>query len=130
LTGKFKFNKPAVRLAQRKKLRPKWRLLSFGLKERRSIIDVVPNTKEGKQGVLSDADLDVLLDRRPEVFSERQKGWISGAGGVAQDGMDQDVSDIDHTGVGAGKKATFAVYEVPVEEGNDSLSKMLGEEKG
>jgi hypothetical protein len=35
-----------------------------------------------------------------------------------------------HTSVGAGKKATFAVYEVPVEEGNDSLSKMLGEEEG
>ena len=93
-------------------------------------IDVVPNTKEGKQGVLSDADLEVLLDRRPEVFSERRKGWISGAaGGEAQDGMDQDVSDVDHAAVGAGKKAAFAVYEAPVDEGNDSLSKMLGEEE-
>ena len=45
-------------------------------------IDVVPNTKEGKQNVLSDADLDVLLDRRPEVFSERRKGWISGESGA------------------------------------------------
>jgi ATP-dependent DNA helicase len=88
-------------------------------------IDVVPNTKEGKQGVLSDADLDVLLDRRPEVFSKRRKGWISGAGGVAQDGMDQDVSNVvDHAAVGAGKKAAFAVYEAPVDEGNDSLSEM------
>ena len=93
-------------------------------------IDVVPDTKEGKQGVLSDADLEVLLDRRPEVFSERRKGWISGAaGGVAQDGMDQDVSDVDYAAVGAGKKAAFAVYEAPVDEGNDSLSKMLGEEE-
>ena len=33
-------------------------------------IDVVPTTKEGKKGVLSDADLEVLLDRRPEVFLE------------------------------------------------------------
>jgi ATP-dependent DNA helicase len=90
-------------------------------------INVVPNTKEGKQGVLSDADLDVLLDRRPEVFSERRKGWVSDAGGVAQD---QDVSEVDHTAIGAGKKAAFAVYEAPVEEGNDSLSKMLGEEEG
>jgi ATP-dependent DNA helicase len=97
-------------------------------------IDVVPNTKEGKQGVLSDADLEVLLDRKPEVFSERRKGWISGsAGGVVQhDGMmDQDVSsDVDYAAVGAGKKAAFAVYEAPVDEGNDSLSKMLGEEEG
>ena len=112
-------------------------------------IDVVPNTKEGKQGVLSDADLEVLLDRRPEVFLERRKGWVSGAaashGGVAaaaaasahQDGggaagMDQDVvvvSDVDYSAVGAGKKAAFAVYEAPVDEGNDSLSKMLGEEE-
>jgi ATP-dependent DNA helicase len=93
-------------------------------------IDVVPNTKEGKQGVLSDADLDALLDRRPEVFSERRKGWISGAaGGVAQDGMAQDASEVDYAAVGAGKKAAFAVYEAPVDEGNDSLSKMLGEEE-
>ena len=96
-------------------------------------IDVVPNTKEGKQGVLSDADLEVLLDRRPEVFSERRKGWVSGAaGGVAQDGgmmMDQDASEVDYAAVGAGKKAAFAVYEAPVDEGNDSLSKMLGEEE-
>ena len=109
-------------------------------------IDVVPNTKEGKQGVLSDADLEVLLDRRPEVFLERRKGWVSGsaASGLAaassahhQDGgaagmMDQDVvvvSDVDYSAVGAGKKAAFAVYEAPVDEGNDSLSKMLGDEE-
>ena len=89
-------------------------------------IEVVPNTKEGKQGVLSDADLDILLDRRPEVFSERRKGWVSRGGA---DGMDQDISEVDHAAVGAGKKAAFAVYEAPVEEGNDSLSKMLGEEE-
>ena len=96
-------------------------------------IDVVPNTKEGKQGVLSDADLEVLLDRRPEVFSERRKGWVSGAAGggvAAQDDMGQEVSDVDHAAVGAGKKAAFAVYEAPVDEGNDSLSKMLEEEEG
>ena len=96
-------------------------------------IEVVPNTKEGKQGVLSDADLEVLLDRRPEVFSERRKGWISGgAGGMAQDGVDQQdvsVSDGDHAAIGAGKRTAFAVYEAPVEEGNDSLSKMLGGEE-
>ena len=77
-------------------------------------IEVVPDTKEGKQGVLSDADLDVLLDRRPEVFSERRKGC----------------TDVDHVAVGAGEKAAFTVYEAPVVEGNDSLAKMLGEEEG
>ena len=75
-------------------------------------IDVVPDTKEGKRGVLSDADLDVLLDRRPEVFAERQKGWVSGAaGGVAED------RDVDHAAIGGGKKTAFAVYEAPVDEG-------------
>lgn len=53
-------------------------------------IEVVPNTTEGKQSVLSDEDLDVLLDRRPEVFAERGKGWTSGRRdkvlGVAEDG--------------------------------------------
>ena len=80
-------------------------------------IDLVPNTEEGKQGVLSDAELDVLrlLDRRPEVSSERWKGWISGAGGVAQAGMDsdQDLSDVDHAAVGTGR---MAVYEAPVDK--------------
>lgn len=78
-------------------------------------IEVVPDTKEGKQGVLSDADLDVLLDRRPEVFVERQKGWISGAG--SRVAKDQAVTDVDHAAIGGGKKTAFAVYEAPVEAG-------------
>ena len=65
--------------------------------------------------MLSDADLDVLLYRRPEVFSEQRKGWVSDAGGVVQDGMDRDVSDLDYVVVGEGKKAAFSVYEVPVD---------------
>ena len=45
--------------------------------------------------------------------------------------MDRDVFDVDHAAVdhaavGAGKKATFAVYEAPVEEGNDSLGEKEG----
>lgn len=70
-------------------------------------IEVVPNTEEGKMGVLSDADLDVLLDRRPEVFVDRGDGWA----GSSQE-----------------KKTTFAVYQAPVEEGNDALANMLSEE--
>ena len=70
-------------------------------------------------GGLSDvADLDILrlLDWRPELFSEWQKGCISGVAGVAQDGMDQDVFDVDHVPVGAGRKAAFAIYEAPADE--------------
>ena len=78
-------------------------------------IEVVPDTKEGKQGVLSDADLDVLLDRRPEVFAERQKGWISGAGSSSRVAKDRAVTDVDHATIGRGKKTAFTVCEAPVE---------------
>ena len=75
-------------------------------------IDVVPNTAEGKAGVLSDEDLEMLLDRSPEVFVDRGQGWTSKAG----------------TGPEVGKKTAFAVYEAPVDQGNDALAKMLGED--
>jgi len=82
-------------------------------------IEVVPNTKEGKRGVLSDEDLDILLDRSPEVFAERVEGWSSRSAGK------KEVQQVDE-----GKKAAFAVYEAPVEEGNDALAKMMGEDVG
>jgi ATP-dependent DNA helicase len=80
-------------------------------------IDVVPNTAEGKAGVLSDEDLEMLLDRSPEVFADRGQGWTStdGAGKLG-------------AGEGVGKKTAFAVYEAPVDQGNDALAKMLGED--
>lgn len=59
--------------------------------------------------VISDEDLDVLLDRRPEVFAERGKGWTS------KEGVQEN-------------KAAFAVYNASVEEGNDALAKMMGED--
>lgn len=80
-------------------------------------IDVVQNTAEGKAGVLSDEDLGMLLDRRPEVFVDRGQGWTSTAG-----------ADWQGAGEGAGKKTAFAVYEAPVDQGNDALAKMLGED--
>lgn len=87
-------------------------------------IDVVPDTKEGKQNVLSDADLDVLLDRSPSVFMERGQGWSSGS---AQD--PRNVATGSAATTDASKKAVFAVYQAPVEEGNDALAGMLGEEE-
>ncbi|KJA16745.1 hypothetical protein HYPSUDRAFT_171034 [Hypholoma sublateritium FD-334 SS-4] len=89
-------------------------------------IDVVPDTKEGKQNVLSDADLDVLLDRSPGVFMERGQGWTSGSAQGARDAATSPAAAADANGV---KKAVFAVYQAPVEEGNDALAKMLGEEE-
>lgn len=77
-------------------------------------IDVVPNTNEGKANVLTDADLNSLLDRSPEVFTDRGKGWTS--------------SGVDAAELESGKKAAFAVYEAPADEGNDALAMMLGED--
>jgi ATP-dependent DNA helicase len=99
-------------------------------------IEVVPNTKEGKQGVLSDEDLDILLDRSPAVFTERGSGWSSKAsvgssGGAGEASSSASTREADvaihHAALGARKKAAFAVYEAPLEEGNDALAKMMGE---
>ena len=95
-------------------------------------IEVVPNTKEGKQGVLSDEDLDILLDRSPEVFTDRGSGWSSKAshrprGEAASSTATQEPEVVSHETLGGGKKAAFAVYEAPVDEGNDTLAKMMGE---
>jgi ATP-dependent DNA helicase len=79
-------------------------------------IDVVPNTKAGKANVLSDKDLEVLLDRSPEVFVDRGQGWTSGK---TVEGR-QDTNGMN--------KTAFAVFEAPVDEGNDVLAKLLGED--
>lgn len=79
-------------------------------------IDVVPDNEEGKQRVLSDRHLDMLLDRSPEVFESRGLGWTSQGEGVGGE-------DRGHT-----KKTAFAVYERPMDEGNDALAAMVGED--
>ena len=79
-------------------------------------IDVVPSTDAGKANIISDADLDLLLDRSPEVFSDRGKGWTSGKATKRRD---------EEEGT---RKAAFAVFEGPMDEGNDALAKLLGED--
>lgn len=139
-----KFRKPAAAAANTKRETMADMAASL-LRLEGEKIDVVPNTKEGKQGVLSDEDLEVLLDRRPEVFAERGQGWTSGAARIVAGGtaVTGDVSTsvggsavkgegevkVDHAAIGAGKKAAFAVYEAPVEEGNDALAKIMGEDE-
>ena len=72
-------------------------------------IEVVPETREGKQGVLSDRDLEMLLDRSTSVFTDRQKGWSSSEA--------------------VEKKAAFAVYEAPVHSGNELVARIMGEDE-
>ncbi|KAG2002418.1 SNF2-family ATP dependent chromatin remodeling factor snf21 [Coprinopsis cinerea AmutBmut pab1-1] len=84
-------------------------------------IEVVPDTKEGKARVLSDEDLDMLLDRSPEVFADRGKGWTSTTARTTTP------SAAGRSPSGRGKRTAFAVYEAPAEEGNDVLARMFGE---
>jgi ATP-dependent DNA helicase len=81
-------------------------------------IEVVPDTSEGKAKIISDEDLDALLDRSPEVFSGRSSGWTSANKKAAS----PSARKVD------GKKTAFAVYEAPTEEGNDALAMMFNGE--
>lgn len=65
------------------------------------------------QSVISDKDLEVLLDRRPEVFADRGKGWTSNKLTKHENPE---------------SKTAFAVYEAPVDVGGDALAGMMGEE--
>lgn len=40
-------------------------------------IEVVPSNAEGKKKVMSDLELEMLLDRRMQVFEGRKRGWSS-----------------------------------------------------
>ncbi|KAI6021044.1 SNF2 family N-terminal domain-containing protein [Pisolithus marmoratus] len=105
-------------------------------------IEVVPATREGKRGVLSDEDLDMLLDRNEAVFLDRGKGWSAG-GGVIVAAHDTDagkpavgegdgkVSAGDAAAVPqpvVGKRAAFAVYSAPVNQANEWVAKLMGED--
>ncbi|THG93409.1 hypothetical protein EW026_g7819 [Hermanssonia centrifuga] len=68
------------------------------------------------QSVISSKDLDALLDRRPEVFVDRGKGWTSN-GVVGEDVQGQEAKG----------STSFAVYEAPVDVGGDALAGMMGE---
>jgi ATP-dependent DNA helicase len=102
-------------------------------------IEVVQNTASGKRRIISDAELDMLLDRRKEVFEGRGVGWKSGApaasvknrsgSGVAGDRATAAAATA--TGASPGRRAKsdlFEVYDAPKDEGNDALAHMLGEE--
>ena len=100
-------------------------------------IEVVPPPSEGdesKHQVLSDEELDILLDRSPEVFVERGRGWTN-VQEQASMVIDQDKrqrgeeAEVERVVVD-GKKTAFAVYEAPKGDGsvNDALARMLGED--
>jgi ATP-dependent DNA helicase len=85
-------------------------------------IEVVPKTREGKRGVLSDRDLGMLLDRSEAVFADRRKGWSS----EGQDGTGRGEGEAAEGG--GGRKAAFAVYEAPMHGGDELVARIMGEE--
>ncbi|PFH47228.1 hypothetical protein AMATHDRAFT_68199 [Amanita thiersii Skay4041] len=101
-------------------------------------IEVVPPPSEGGEGgyvVLSDEELDILLDRRPEVFTQRGRGWTNvGQRGEEEEVLMEDKEDekekeeVERVVGVSGKRAAFAVYEAPKDVGNDALARMLGED--
>ncbi|KAI9508710.1 P-loop containing nucleoside triphosphate hydrolase protein [Russula earlei] len=101
-------------------------------------IEVVQSNAAGKRRIISDAELDMLLDRRKEVFEGRGVGWKSGRAAVAAakgddapavrsspDTVAEGARDRDG---GAGGEGLFEVYEAPADPGNDALAHMLGED--
>lgn len=102
-------------------------------------IEVVPDTEAGKKSIMSDADLDALLDRRKEVFEGRGAGWTSatgnggasgekaGKGGKGKGGKKAKNED-GEDGKGD-RKGLFEVYEAPKDEGNEALARMMAEDE-
>ena len=92
-------------------------------------IEVVPNTKEGKTNVLSDEDLDVLLDRSPDVFEGRGEGWAKGLDAtVGGSGTGPKKAMVSKDGKRTKKGgAAFEVYVPAADVGNDALARMMDE---
>jgi len=102
-------------------------------------IEVVQSTAAGKRGIISDAELEMLLDRRKEVFEGRRVGWKSGAAEARSGGRGAGTSAGKDTAPDENEPAAsarrdgadgglFEVFEAPVDEGNDALAHMLGED--
>ena len=138
LTGKFK--KPAATAGAKGGAKTLAEMAAALLKLEADKIEVVPPPAEGdesKYQVLSDEELDMLLDRSPEVFVERRRGWTN-VGEQVQMEMDKqkreeggaEEEEVERMVGVDGKKPVFTVFEAPTGGGNvnDALAKMLGED--
>ncbi|EIM84752.1 uncharacterized protein STEHIDRAFT_122727 [Stereum hirsutum FP-91666 SS1] len=96
-------------------------------------IEVVPDTEAGKKSIMSDADLDALLDRRKEVFEGRGAGWTSATAGAEKAGKGgkggKKAKDEDGKDGEGDRKGLFEVYEAPKDEGNEALARMMAEDE-
>lgn len=76
-------------------------------------IEVVPNSEAKKAKLISDADLDKLLDRSADVFTDRRQGWTSGQ----KEGDKAKSGDV-----------AFEVFHAPADQCNDGLATMMAED--
>jgi len=74
------------------------------------------NVVSEKDMVISDAALDTLLDRSPEVFVQRAVGWTSAE------------SERRTSGKKTGNVA-FEVFQQQADEANEGLAHMMGEDE-
>ena len=89
-------------------------------------IQVVPSSEAGRASVISDEELEMLLDRSPEVFLDRQKGWTSGGK------VEGELEAVEAAGASArvvapdakGTRTAFAVYEAPLHADGNVLGMM------
>ncbi|KAF8258438.1 hypothetical protein EI94DRAFT_1912321 [Lactarius quietus] len=90
-------------------------------------IEVVPSITAGKHSMISDARLEMLLDRRREDFEGCGIGWKSSA--VAAKAR----ANVGYNGGAETPRrrhmdANGGLFEVPVGEGNDALAHIPGED--
>ena len=92
-------------------------------------IEVVQSTPAGKRRVINDSELDILLDRRKEVFEGLGVGWKGGAAGkdAKRDGVNARAG-MTRAGRGYVDSGLFGVYDAPADEGTDALAHILRED--
>ncbi|KAH9968395.1 hypothetical protein BJV74DRAFT_990676 [Russula compacta] len=91
-------------------------------------IEVMQSTAAGKRSVISDTELDMLLDPRKQVFEDCGVGWTSGA--ASKDAMGDGINartGMTRAGHVDADNGLYEVYEAPVYVGNDELAHMPGE---
>ncbi|BEI90220.1 uncharacterized protein CcaverHIS019_0302900 [Cutaneotrichosporon cavernicola] len=74
------------------------------------------NVADASDKIISDADLEVLLDRSPEAYA-RQKGWAAGLGKVGQKGREAQLAK--------GERTAFEVFETQRDEAAEGLAHMF-----
>ena len=79
----------------------------------------IVSSSDDKNKLISDDALDALLDRRPEVFEERGKGWKKDEGHAP-------VASAPQTS--ASTRTAFEVFEGVEDDSNQGLARLMGDE--